>query len=112
MDSGLKARQRFLMFGSLIQINPQIAKSTQLKFFYVMKRRRRINTATYALPEDAPLPHWFFSIDGLLGKEATAASRRLASTLAGKWKRSYSEICGFVRRSRLLLPWFALQVVA
>jgi hypothetical protein len=41
-----------------------------------------------------------FSIDGLLGKEATAASKRLASTLAAKWKRSYSEICGFVR-SRL-----------
>ena len=41
-----------------------------------------------------------FSIDGLLGKEATAASKRLASCLAAKWKRSYSEICGFVR-SRL-----------
>jgi hypothetical protein len=41
-----------------------------------------------------------FSIDGLLGKEATAASKRLASSLAAKWKRSYSEICGFVR-SRL-----------
>jgi hypothetical protein len=41
-----------------------------------------------------------FSIDGLLGKEATAASKRLASSLAGKWKRSYSEVCGFVR-SRL-----------
>jgi hypothetical protein len=41
-----------------------------------------------------------FSVDGLLGKEAKAASKRLASSLAGKWKRSYSEICGFVR-SRL-----------
>jgi hypothetical protein len=41
-----------------------------------------------------------FSVDGLLGKEATAASKRLASSLASKWKRSYSEICGFVR-SRL-----------
>ena len=41
-----------------------------------------------------------FSVDGLLGKEATAASKRLASSLAAKWKRSYSEICGFVR-SRL-----------
>jgi hypothetical protein len=39
-------------------------------------------------------------VDGLLGKEATAASKRLASSLAAKWKRSYSEICGFVR-SRL-----------
>jgi hypothetical protein len=41
-----------------------------------------------------------FSIDGLLGKEAKAASKRLASSLAGKWKRSYSEVCHFVR-SRL-----------
>ena len=41
-----------------------------------------------------------FSVDGLLGKEATAASKRLASSLAAKWKHSYSEICGFVR-SRL-----------
>ena len=38
-----------------------------------------------------------FSVDGLLGKEAKAASKRLASSLVGKWKRSYSEICGFVR---------------
>jgi hypothetical protein len=38
-----------------------------------------------------------FSVDGLLGKEATAASKCLAATLAAKWKRSYSEICGFVR---------------
>jgi hypothetical protein len=38
-----------------------------------------------------------FSIDGLHGKEATAASKRLASSLAAKWKRSYSEICGYVR---------------
>jgi hypothetical protein len=41
-----------------------------------------------------------FSIDGLLGKEAKAASKRLASILAAKWKRSYSELCCFVR-SRL-----------
>jgi len=41
-----------------------------------------------------------FSVDGLVGEEATAASRRLASNLAAKWKRSYSEVCGFVR-SRL-----------
>jgi hypothetical protein len=38
-----------------------------------------------------------FSVDGLLGKEATAASKRLASCLAAKWKRSYSEVCGLVR---------------
>ena len=43
-----------------------------------------------------------FSIDGLLGKEAKAATKRLASSLAAKWKRSYSEVCGFVR-SRISL---------
>ena len=41
-------------------------------------------------------PFLVFSVDGLLGKEATAASKRLASSLAAKWKRSYSEVCGFV----------------
>ena len=41
-----------------------------------------------------------FSVDGMQGAEATAASKRLASSLASKWKRSYSEVCGFVR-SRL-----------
>jgi hypothetical protein len=41
-----------------------------------------------------------FSVDGLRGAEADAASRRLASRLAAKWKRTYSEVCGFVR-SRL-----------
>lgn len=41
-----------------------------------------------------------FSVDGLQGTEATAACKRLASLLADKWKRSYSEVCGYVR-SRL-----------
>jgi hypothetical protein len=43
-----------------------------------------------------------FSVDGLRGTEAEAASKRLASRLAAKWKRTYSEVCGFVR-SRLAL---------
>ena len=41
-----------------------------------------------------------FSVDGLQGTEARAASQRLASQLASKWKRNYSDVCGFVR-SRL-----------
>ena len=43
-----------------------------------------------------------FSVDGLMGVEARAASKRVASRLAAKWRRAYSEICGFVR-SRLAL---------
>jgi hypothetical protein len=40
------------------------------------------------------------SVDGLRGTETQAASKRLASMLSVKWKRTYSEVCGFVR-SRL-----------
>ena len=43
-----------------------------------------------------------FSVDSLRGAEAEAATKRLASRLAAKWKRTYSEVCGFVR-SRLAL---------
>ena len=38
-----------------------------------------------------------FSVDGLMGKEASAATKRLASLLSAKWARQYSETCGFVR---------------
>ena len=38
-----------------------------------------------------------FSVDGIAGKESTAAMRRLASQLSQRWKRTYSEVCGFVR---------------
>ena len=41
-----------------------------------------------------------FSVDGLEGSEAQAARKRLASRLAAKWNRNYSQVCGFVR-SRL-----------
>ena len=41
-----------------------------------------------------------FSVDGLMGCEASAAVKRLASCLSTKWGRTYSEVCGFVR-SRL-----------
>ena len=43
-----------------------------------------------------------FSVDGMTGVECEAASKRLASRLAAKWKRSYGEVCGFVR-SRLAI---------
>ena len=37
------------------------------------------------------------SVDGLLGVEATATLKRLASRLATKWKQSYSKTCGYVK---------------
>jgi hypothetical protein len=38
-----------------------------------------------------------YSVDGLEGKEVTAARKRLASRLAAKWNRKYAQVCGFVR---------------
>ena len=37
------------------------------------------------------------SVDGLLGVEATATLKRIASRLATKWKQSYSKMCGYVK---------------
>jgi hypothetical protein len=37
-----------------------------------------------------------YSVDGMMGSEARAASKRLASHLANKWKRAYSDVCGYV----------------
>ena len=37
------------------------------------------------------------SVDRLLGVEATATLKRLASRLATKWKQSYSKTCGYVK---------------
>jgi hypothetical protein len=41
-----------------------------------------------------------FSVDGMRGPECAAASKRLATLLSLKWKKTYSEVCGYVR-SRL-----------
>ena len=36
-------------------------------------------------------------VDGLLGMEATATLKRIASRLASKWNQSYSKTCGYVK---------------
>ena len=38
-----------------------------------------------------------YSVDGMEGGEAKAARRRVASRLATKWGKQYSQMCGFVR---------------
>ena len=37
------------------------------------------------------------SVDGMLGMEATATLKTIASCLATKWKQSYSKTCGYVK---------------
>ena len=38
-----------------------------------------------------------YSADGMAGKEAKSFERRIASLLAAKWDRPYSEMVGYVR---------------
>ena len=42
-------------------------------------------------------PPFVASVDGLLGVEATATLKRIASRLATKWNRSYSKTCGYIK---------------
>jgi hypothetical protein len=38
-----------------------------------------------------------FSVNGVAGREARSAEKRLAILLAAKWKRQYSQVVYFVR---------------
>ena len=50
------------------------------------------------MPPEAPaLPLFVASVDGLLGVEATATLKRLASRMATKWKQPYSKTCGYIK---------------
>ena len=46
-----------------------------------------------------------YSVDGMACKEARAYEKRVASLLATKWNRRYSEMVGFVR------GWMSLAVI-
>ena len=49
------------------------------------------------LQQPRHLSPFFASVNGLLGVEATATLKRLASRLATKRKQSYSKTCGYVK---------------
>jgi len=69
----------------------------------VLKRHEREKKSKYndlCLARHRHFTPLVFSVDGMLGVEAIAATKRLASLLSTKWKRTYSELCGFTR-SRL-----------
>jgi hypothetical protein len=64
----------------------------------------RCECQCFSLKHFTPL---VLSVDGMMGVECDAGRRRLASHLATKWKRTYSEVCGFVR-SRLAITYITL----
>jgi hypothetical protein len=57
MAFGPKDRLPYLMFVSQILTNQPIGTQTQPKYSFATKRRKKPNMETFALPEDAPLPH-------------------------------------------------------
>ena len=63
------------------------------------KKKKYLDACLEARRQFTPL---VFSVDGLMGVECKAATQRLAAALSAKWRRPYSEMCGFVR-SRLSL---------
>ena len=44
-----------------------------------------------------------YSVDGMMGKEAQAATKQLAFLLAAKWNAAYSNVCGYVKSRQMLV---------
>jgi hypothetical protein len=71
------------------------------------KKNKHLKQSVAARGQFTPL---CFSVDGLMGPEAQAACKRLASHLSFKWKRAYSHLCGFVRSRIVFCLVWALSV--
>ena len=81
---------------------PSNRKLEPRKVLARQEREQKDKYVEHCLAQRRHLSPLVFSLDGLRGAEAENATKRLASLLASKWKRAYSEVCGFVR-SRLAI---------
>ena len=73
-----------------------MAKSLE-KFLQEAERGKKRMYLAACLQQRRHFSHFVASVDGLLGVEATATLKRLASRLAIKWKQPYSKTCGYVK---------------
>ena len=64
------------------------------KYLHEAKRGNRRYIWRLASSSVGTSPPFVASVYGLLGVDATATLKRLASRLATKWKQSYSKTCG------------------
>ena len=67
------------------------------KTLQVQEREKKAKYLSACLERRMSFTPLVFSVDGQMGQEAAAATKRLALLLAGKWRRHYSDTCGFVR---------------
>ena len=58
------------------------------------KKKKYLDTCHELRKDFTPL---VYSVDGMAGREAMAAEKRVASALAKKWHRPYPQMCQFVR---------------
>ena len=73
------------------------ANSSSAKVLENAARRKRDLYGEACLERRRSFGALVYSVDGMPCKEARAFERRIASLLASKWERPYSEMCGFVR---------------
>ena len=72
----------------------------QLSSSQVLKAAEKVKKDKYLAPCLARRGGFMplvYSVDGMAGKEAKSFERRIASLLAAKWDRPYSEMVGYVR---------------
>ena len=72
------------------------------RFMHKAERKKKRMYLEACLQQRRNFSPFVALLDGLLGVEATATLKRLASCLATKWKKSYSKTCGHVK-SRIVI---------
>ena len=73
------------------------ATSSSAKVLEKAAKRKRDMYKAACLERRRSFVPMVYSVDGMPCKEARAFERRIASMLAAKWERPYSQMCGFVR---------------
>ncbi len=104
MGSGNVAGHAFLTCVSQTLTPGPIGRETSGKFFYSTRRRRRTSTFGPVWNCGRTSRQWCIQLM-IAGGKARNAKKRLATRLASKWNRGYSQMVYYVR------VWMAITVV-
>ena len=72
-------------------------KKSPEKCLHEAEKRKKNMYLEACLQQRQHLSPFVASVDGLLGVEATATLKRIASLLATKWRQPYFKTCGYVK---------------
>ncbi len=96
MGSGNVAERPYLICVLRTRTLGPTGRKNLRKFWNSMRRRRRTSISRTVWKCGRILHQWF-TVDGIAGREARNAEKRLATHLAGKWNREYSQMVYYVR---------------